>query len=52
MHIYIYIYIYICNHENDVPSGLSPQWLFGNCTSCAKVDESHRGDNREGTLFS
>ena len=31
--IYIYIYIYICNHENNVPSWLSPQWLCGNtCT--------------------
>ena len=29
MYIYIYIiyiYIYICNHENNVPSRLSPQW--------------------------
>ena len=51
------------NHENDVPSRLSPQWLCGNsCTwahdvrfSCAQVHElpqSHCGDNREGTLFS
>ena len=24
---------YICNHENNVPSRLSPQWLCGNsCT--------------------
>ena len=31
--MYIYIYIYICNHENNVPSRLSPQWLCGNsCT--------------------
>ena len=22
--------IYICNHENNVPSRLSPQWLYGN----------------------
>ena len=30
-HIYIYIYAY--NHENNVPSWLSPQWLYGNsCT--------------------
>ena len=27
---YIYIYIYICNHENSVPSRLSPQWHCGN----------------------
>ena len=27
------MYIYICNHENNVPSRLSPQWLCGNsCT--------------------
>ena len=31
--MYIYIYMYICNHENNVPSRLSPQWLCGNsCT--------------------
>ena len=25
--------MYICNHENNVPSQLSPQWLCGNsCT--------------------
>ena len=38
IYIYIYIYnihisemgtIYICNHKNDVPSHLSPQWLCG-----------------------
>ena len=29
----LYIYIYICNHENNVSSLLSPQWLCGN--SCA-----------------
>ena len=29
----MYIYIYIFNHENHVPSRLSPQWLCGNsCT--------------------
>ena len=34
--IYIYIYIvYICNHENNVPSRLSPQWLCGNSCTCA-----------------
>ena len=38
MYIYIYIYIYICNHENNVPSRLSPQWLCGNsCTSVHHV---------------
>ena len=25
----VHIYIYICNHENNVPSWLSPQWLCG-----------------------
>ena len=56
--------IYMCNHENKVPSRLSPQWLCGNSctyahdvyrTSCAEVHEltqGHCGDNREGTLFS
>ena len=47
--------MYICNHENNVPSPLSPQWLCGNRISCAQVHElpqSHCGDNREGTLFS
>ena len=29
----MYICIYICNHENNVPSRLSPQWLCGiSCT--------------------
>ena len=23
----IYIYIYICNHENNFPTGLLPQWI-------------------------
>ena len=45
MYIYIYIYyiyvytciciymcVCICNHENNVPSRLSPQWLC--CNSC------------------
>ena len=34
----IYIYIYIYNHENNVPSQLSPQWLCGNsCTGAHDV---------------
>ena len=33
----IYIYIYICNHENNVPSRLSPQWLCGNSCTWAHV---------------
>ena len=28
LYIYIYIYIYICNHENNVLSWLTPQWLY------------------------
>ena len=33
MYIYIHIYIHTCNHENYVPSQLSPQWSRGNlCT--------------------
>ena len=45
--------MYICNHENNVPSHLSPQWLCANSctwghmmyslysyrTSCAQVHE-------------
>ena len=36
--IYIYIYIYICNHENNVPSQLSPQWFCGN--SCTQAHDT------------
>ena len=32
-YIVIYIYIHICNHEKNVPSQSSPQWLCSNsCT--------------------
>ena len=37
---YIYIYHISCYHENNVPSRLSPRWLYGNsCThmSCHKA---------------
>ena len=34
IYIYIYIYIYICNHENNMPSRISPQRLCGKCMSC------------------
>ena len=35
-------YIYICNHENNVPSRLSPQWLCGNlCTWAQKGTANH-----------
>ena len=50
--------IYICNHENNVPSRLSPQWLCGNSCTWAHdaqrhaLPQSHCGDNREDTLFS
>ena len=37
MYVYIYIYIYICNHENNVPSRLSPQWLCGNSCTWANI---------------
>ena len=31
--IHIHIHTYICNHENNVLSRLSPQWVCGNsCT--------------------
>ena len=55
--------IYICNHEIDVPSQLSSQWLCGNsCTlthgvhlGCAQVHEllqSRCRDKRKGTSIS
>ena len=31
MYVCMYVCMYICNHENNVPSQLSPQWLCGNC---------------------
>ena len=39
MYLYIYIYIYICNHENNVPTRLSTQWLCGN--SCTWAHDVH-----------
>ena len=36
---YTYLYIYTCNHENNVPSWLSPQWLCGNSCTLAQVYE-------------
>ena len=36
-HICNHIYIYICNHENNVPPRLSPQWLCGNSCTWASV---------------
>ena len=35
MYIYIYIYIYSCYDENNVPTRLSPRWLYGN--SCTRM---------------
>ena len=33
---------YICNHENNVPSWLSPQWLYGNsCTHAVMQKTVH-----------
>ena len=29
-HTHTHIYIYKCNHKENVPSQLSPQWLCGN----------------------
>ena len=41
------IYIYICNHENNVPSRLSPQWLCGNqCTWAHDVRLHIAGTNK------
>ena len=63
----IYIWIYICNHDNNVPSQLLPQWLCWNsrnntsctsswltCTSFAQVHglpQSQCGDNRVVIVF-
>ena len=43
IHIYIHTYIYVymcvcvCNHENNLPSRLSPQWLYGSSYTCAHL---------------
>ena len=38
--------IYMCNHENNVPSGLSPQWLCSNsCTWANNVQLHIAGTN-------
>ena len=39
IYIHTYIYIYICNNQNNVPSRLSPQWLYGN--SCTWAHDVH-----------
>ena len=36
--------MYICNHENNVPSRLSPQWLCGN--SCTWAYYAHLASER------
>ena len=28
--VYVCVCVCVCNHENNVPSQLSPQWLCGN----------------------
>ena len=38
IYVYIYRYIYICNHENNVPSRLSPQWH--------ELPQSHCGESK------
>ena len=33
--------MYICNHEDNMPSRLSPQWLYGNsCTWALDVRDT------------
>ena len=40
VYMYICIYMYmLCNHENNVPSRLSPQWLYSN--SCTWAHDAH-----------
>ena len=39
--------IYICNHENNVPSRLSPQWLCGNSCTWAHDVWSHIAGTNE-----
>ena len=48
--------IYTKNHETNVQSRLSSQWLYGNpCTwayDMHELPQSHSGDNQEGTRIS
>ena len=39
--------IYICNHENNVPSRLSPLWLCGNSFTWAHDVQLHIGGTIE-----
>ena len=62
MYIYIYIYIYIfvcvfvcvcvcvyvCNHKDNVPSRLSPQWLI--CLG-KKITDRQEDEKRAATLY-
>ena len=41
IYLYIYIYLHTCNHENNVSSQLSPQWLCGNSCSWAHDEQLH-----------
>ena len=57
--VYIYIYIYICNHESNMPSRLSLQWLchalghmMYSIAQMHELPQSHCVDNQENTLFS
>ena len=45
--IYIYIYMHICNHENNVPSRLSPRWLYGNSWTWAHDVRLHIAGTNE-----
>ena len=48
IYIYIYMCIYnICNHENNVPSRLSPQWLCGNSWTWANDVRLHIAGTNE-----
>ena len=41
------IYMYVCNHENNVPSRLSPQWLSGNSWTWAYDVQLHIAGTNE-----
>ena len=37
----------MCNHENNVPSRLSPQWRYGNSCTWAHDVQLHIADTNE-----
>ena len=43
----IYLSLYICNHENDVPSWLSPQCLWVNTCTWAQDVRLHTAGANE-----